>query len=231
MPDAGALVVLALDVAWADTDTIATARAYSPAGVAEDLVVAPVDGSGRGKWQANLVPSTAGEWRVRWDVTGSGQGVTWDVVAVAPAPALEGAGRVYATTAQLADHTGEAPAPGSARALLRASREVDKLLRAACYPVDEQGMPTDPRHAEAMAEATCAQVEWWDEIGDERGTGAAAVLAGSAQIGTVRLSGGSASSSSAGAGGYAPAAVSALRAAGLTGQGPRLPGASWESLR
>lgn len=220
MPDVDTLVVLTLEVEGADTDTLATATAYSPIGLEAPLVVAPADPSVRSRWTANLLPTTPGEWRVRWVVEGSGAGVKWDLVPVAPAPGAVG-GRSYATTAQLAEHLDEAPPPGSMRALVRATRKVDELLRTAIYHVDDAGMPTDALVAEALAEATCAQVEWWDEIGDERGTGAVGALAG-AQIGTVKLP--ASSGSGGGLAEYAAGAVAALERAGLVGGGPKIPG-------
>lgn len=225
MPDVGDLVVLTLTVADADTDTVAVVRVWPPAGDPLDLTAAPADPGVRDLWRAELTPSTPGTWSARWTVTGSGAGTEWDTVQVGPDPAPPPAGiRIYATTAQLAAWLDSPPPEGAARLLRRASRRVDELLRTACYTVDAQGMPTDPAVAAAMADATCAQVEWWGEIGDDQGSGAVSALAG-AQIGSVRLpSGAGAAGSGGGIPNIAPDAVSALRAAGLLGHGPKIPG-------
>lgn len=42
------------------------------------------------------------------------------------------------------------------QALAAASRVVDELLLTACYDVDDQGMPTDPKVVDALKQATCA---------------------------------------------------------------------------
>ncbi|MGW4648044.1 hypothetical protein [Kitasatospora sp. NPDC004289] len=94
--------------------------------------------------------------------------------------------RVYATSADLVAYTGQA-APGNADSLLtKASKFLDsQILRACWYAVDEDGMPTDPLVIAAFRDATCAQVQWRDEVGDT--TGAAGVGWGSVEIGSVRL--------------------------------------------
>jgi len=72
----------------------------------------------------------------------------------------------YATVAQLAaDPWGLTPAD-AARLLVRASEVIDQALRTAIYAVDDTGAPTDAAVAQVMADAVCAQVEFW-ETGDE----------------------------------------------------------------
>lgn len=71
------------------------------------------------------------------------------------------------------------------RMVAQASAVVDEALEAAVYPVDEQGAPTEPKHREALAEATCAVIAWWDAIGDD-GTGASLRIQ-SASIAGVNL--------------------------------------------
>ena len=72
----------------------------------------------------------------------------------------------YATVAQLAaDPWGLTP-PDAARLLVRASEVIDQALRTAIYAVDTNGAPTDAAVAQVLADATCAQVEFW-ETGDE----------------------------------------------------------------
>ncbi|MFF8095689.1 hypothetical protein [Streptomyces sp. NPDC016675] len=94
-------------------------------------------------------------------------------------------GRVYATPEQLTAWTGN-PAPADAeRQLSRASEDVDDALLTACYRTNEQGMPTDPAIVQALADATCAQVEYREESGDD-GTGAVGRW-GSVSLGPVSL--------------------------------------------
>jgi hypothetical protein len=72
----------------------------------------------------------------------------------------------YATAAQLAAYLG-APAPtDAARLLLRASEVLDDVVRAP-FTVDSQTtLPTDTGIAAALANACCAQVEFWQEVGE-----------------------------------------------------------------
>jgi len=72
----------------------------------------------------------------------------------------------YATVAQLAaDPWGLTPLD-AARLLVRASEVIDQALRTAIYAVDTTGAPTDAAVIQVLADATCAQVEFW-ETGDE----------------------------------------------------------------
>lgn len=197
-----------------DGTTAVVATATHDSGAAVLPVLTPnVD---RSQWSGVLRGVAAGEWAVEWVVTGTGSGVRVYRFVVAASPSAAPVGRVYASTAQLSAYL-DGPTPDGARRLLRrASAKVDELLLTATYRTDTAGMPVDAPVAAALAEATCAQVEWWGETGDD-GTGAVAALAG-ARIGTVQLPG------KAGTGDgipeYAPAAVSALRRANLTGRGP-----------
>ncbi|MEU4178198.1 hypothetical protein [Streptomyces sp. NPDC026589] len=95
--------------------------------------------------------------------------------------------RVYATPEQLADATGQ-PAPADAvRLLTRASEDVEDALRTAIYDTDATGMPTDPDVRDALAAATCAQVEYVTAQGGDD-TGAAGQW-DSVSIGPVAMSG------------------------------------------
>ncbi|MET9601097.1 hypothetical protein [Streptomyces sp. NPDC006459] len=119
----------------------------------------------------------------------------------------------YATPEQLAAWTGQ-PAPADAERLLaRAGEDVDSALLTAIYPVDEDGDPLDPEVRTALANATCAQVEFQLAGGDD-GTGAGGQWA-SVSIGPVSLSGRSSRTAAAGVE-LAPRADRALRRAGLT---------------
>ncbi|CAL9480234.1 hypothetical protein [Streptomyces sp. enrichment culture] len=128
-------------------------------------------------------------------------------------------GRVYATPEQLSAWTGQ-PAPADAERLLaRASEDVDDALLTACYATDAAGMPTDPAIVQALADATCAQVEYQLATGDD-GTGAAARW-GAVSIGPVSLSDRRDDGQSTDDVDLAPRAHRALRRAGL------LPGVIW----
>jgi hypothetical protein len=52
------------------------------------------------------------------------------------------------------------------RLLDRATEVIDAAVRAP-FRVDAAGTPLDPETAEALASATCAQVEFWLEVGEE----------------------------------------------------------------
>lgn len=121
----------------------------------------------------------------------------------------------YATTAALSTWVGSSQtlpdATEQARLLERASMVVDALLIAAVYDVDSDGNPTDADVAEALSDATCAQVEWWLETGDELG---AASAWGQVAIGSVRLSRGEGAVGASAEEG-APRAAQRLQLAGL----------------
>nr|WP_202535426.1 hypothetical protein [Streptomyces sp. SID4919] len=68
--------------------------------------------------------------------------------------------------------TGQPPPPGADRMLARASEDIDDALRTAVYATDALGMPTNLTVVQALADATCAQVEYQLAAGDD-GTGAA----------------------------------------------------------
>ncbi|PBC80114.1 hypothetical protein BX265_4950 [Streptomyces sp. TLI_235] len=96
--------------------------------------------------------------------------------------------RVYATPEQYQAYTGQAPDADTSRLLTRASEMLDRaVLRACWYQVDTvTGMPTDSVVLAALADATCAQVQWWGELGDS--TGSSAVGWGTVKIGSAQLS-------------------------------------------
>lgn len=121
--------------------------------------------------------------------------------------------RPYATPEQLAAWTGTPAPPGAERLLARAGEDIDSALLTAVYPVDEDGDPTDPTIAAALADATCAQVEYQLAAGDD-GTGAGGQW-DSVSIGPVSLSGRSSRTATTGVD-LAPRADRALRRAGLT---------------
>jgi hypothetical protein len=69
--------------------------------------------------------------------------------------------RVYATPAELEAFTGETAPANAARLLARASRLVDRRMRAALYAVDASGYPADSDIRAGFRDATCVQVEAW----------------------------------------------------------------------
>ncbi|MFJ5259091.1 hypothetical protein ACIQAC_01270 [Streptomyces sp. NPDC088387] len=125
--------------------------------------------------------------------------------------------RIYATSADYHSYTGQTPPADIDARLGRASRFLDsEVFRLCGYEVDEDGYPSNTVVREAFADAVCAQVQWWDETGDELGT---AGRWGSVKIGSVALSGpGSSSGSSGPVGGreVADSALEALRSPDLT---------------
>lgn len=141
-----------------------------------------------------------------------------------PVPAGPSAVRVYATEAEYATWLGveEAPA-GAATALIRASRAVDQMLLTAVYDVDDDGLPTDTAHAEALRDATCAQAEYAAAAGDPNLVGAGAPSGAITQVGLGSLS--YAKTAAAGIGGtsglarWSSEAWQILQRAGLTGGG------------
>ncbi|MFC7909066.1 hypothetical protein [Streptomyces nigra] len=183
MPDVGDHVIARLDVSPADNTTGATLQVTAPDG---DVMTPVVTGSEGGSvWTAPVTYTDAGLWRLSWTVTGTGASVQHEVVAVAPAPPTMADVRSYATTTQLANHLRAAPPTDAVELLERATRLLDSdFLKAAVYDVDDDGMPTDPVVQAAFAEAVCAQVEFWGEVGVE--TDVAGPLQGVA-IGSVNL--------------------------------------------
>lgn len=139
--------------------------------------------------------------------------------------------RVYATASDYYDFTGdnqpmttpEAPAEPqpitekdlNAR-LRRASSVIDSHTRHARYEVDEDGYATDENTADAFKEATCAQVQWFDESDDITGSQSqdGTIAIGSVTIGARGRSTGGASADAASAR-IAPEAVEILTNAGL----------------
>ncbi|MEU6441351.1 hypothetical protein [Streptomyces sp. NPDC047046] len=127
--------------------------------------------------------------------------------------------RVYATPEQLAAWTGEAAPADAERLLARASEDVDDALLSALYATDAEGLPTDPAVVAALADATCAQVEYQLATGDD-GTGAGGRW-GSVSIGPVSLSDPRDAPRAGGDLDLAPRAYRVLRRAGLA------PGVIW----
>jgi hypothetical protein len=141
-------------------------------------------------------------------VAGAGAGLHYEVVPIAPAPVVETAIRSYATTTQLANFLHAAPPLDAVKLLERATELLDSdFLKAAVYDVDDDGKPTDAEVAKAFAEAVCAQVEFWGEVGEE--TDISGPLQG-VQIGSVALQFGAGANRS-GPDFYAPKLTRALQ--------------------
>ncbi|MEU0084896.1 hypothetical protein [Streptomyces sp. NPDC006274] len=207
MPDAGDDVAVSLTVDPFDATTAATLTVRAPDGTTSTPATSTSDG---GKtWTATVTYSTAGIWRLTWTVTGTGAGVTHELVSVAPAPGGTGTGRVYATSTQLANYLHAAPPTDADRLLARASELLEEeVFRLCWYEADDvTGLPTNAIVAAAFTAAVCAQIEWWDETGDELGA--------AGQWGTVKLGSASmtraAGSSPGGAGGGRTVVTDALR--------------------
>jgi hypothetical protein len=129
------------------------------------------------------------------------------------------AARVYATSADYTQWSGQAAPSDIERLLARASEDIDDALIAAVYDTDGSDMPTDPEVVDAMRDAVCAQVEYQQETGDT-GTGAAGRY-DSVSLGPVSLSGRKDAAGGPQGLDLAPRADRALRRAGL------LPGVIW----
>lgn len=126
--------------------------------------------------------------------------------------------RVYATDSDYLEFTEEDEAPERLESKLRrASAQVESHIRTARYVTDDDGYPTDQAIGDALRDATCAYVAYWEETDDI--TGAEAV-AGPVKIGSVSLGGtstGGASSRTPGDTRRSDEAITILRNAGLIG--------------
>lgn len=106
--------------------------------------------------------------------------------------------RAYATVAEYEAYPGAPPSTDQTAGLLgKASRMLDRLvLRYCLYDVDQAtGIPTHPAVIAALRDAVCAQVIWWDQVGDS--SGADAVGWSTLSIGSVNLGRGASSASGA----------------------------------
>lgn len=169
MPDVGDSVTATLLVSPFDDTTAATLSVIKPDSTATAPVVSSVDGGNT--WTTSVTYDMAGTWFFKWTVTGTGASVEWEEIGVAPPlnyvdPDL----RVYATTTDLANFLHTAPPPGARVLLIDASRALARALLTSVYATDEDGYPSDPVQRKAVADATCAIVEWWGETGDVLGT-------------------------------------------------------------
>lgn len=219
MPSVGQGDVATLTVADGGVSTAATVAVVRPNRTTAQTVVATTSDSGI-TWEAVVQPyTTAGQWWHVWTVTGAGAGVIELPVAVEPRQANTAATRSYATTTDLANYFGPGePIPADAEGKLhRATVRVDRLLKSAVYPVDEDGEPTEAAHQAALAEAVCEIVAFWLDVGDEVGYFAGG---GSASVGSISLSRSGGKGANVG-GLWVPShAITILQNAGLWGHAP-----------
>lgn len=131
----------------------------------------------------------------------------------------------YATVQDLANLLGY-DAPKNGQVLLdRASRDIDRAINTAIYPVDAAtGLPTEATVAEALKQATLEQIAFQLEVGNVDGIrhGMQSGVPAGASAGGVELSRGqSVGGSTIDAPWLAEQAEWILRQAGLRGQAPQ----------
>lgn len=124
---------------------------------------------------------------------------------------------VYATLGDLTGYTAGSTyvvpgEPEATRVLTAASKAIRRATKSAVYDTDTNGYPSDAAVRQAFRDATCAQVVWWKETGDELGTGGAY---DSVSIGSVSLSRGRGSGQTEQNPRLAPQAATELGNAGL----------------
>ncbi len=203
-----------------DNTTNAALTVRDPDGTIVPVTPGPATTDGGTTWTAGpLLYTKAGVWRLSWAVTGTGAGATTQKVAVGPA-GTGPVGRKYATSGDLADYLQDAPPENADRLLIRATDIIDRIIITSRYRLDDDGNAADTGVIAALKKATCAQVAWWIETGDEWGLGGDFQ---SVSIGSVSLSRGQ-SGGGAAASRVGPDVWAALAEGGLTGYGPALRG-------
>lgn len=95
--------------------------------------------------------------------------------------------RTYATAADYQEYTGQTPPADIDSMLAKAGRFLESNVFRLCWYLADQdtGMPTDQVVLDAFRDATCAQAQWWEELGDS--IGATGAGWGEVRIGTVLL--------------------------------------------
>ncbi|MFF5980852.1 hypothetical protein ACFY78_18605 [Streptomyces olindensis] len=95
--------------------------------------------------------------------------------------------RIYATAAEYQQFTGQTPPSDIAALLAKASRFLEaNVFRLCWFEVDEDGLPSNTLVRETFANAVCAQVAWWEELGDS--TGASVAVWGTVKLGSASMS-------------------------------------------
>jgi len=106
---------------------------------------------------------TPGDYLVTWTGVVNGATITYgQAVTVAAVASGVPAPGVYATPAQYQEWSGDmiTPAVRVQVMLRRASEDLDMALVAAVYPVNANGMPTDPMVIDLLQRACCAQCQF-----------------------------------------------------------------------
>lgn len=184
MPVAGTVDTAEIVLEVFGPDTQATLVVTPPTGAPYTVTATPTDDT-RQTWRARVPLPLGGLYRELWMVTGTGE-ATYPPLIVAVGPAdVDDPRHTYATTTDLANALHAAPPADAEKKLRDATQLVDDLLLCAVYPVDVDGMPTDPDHEAALRDAVCEVVKWWEATGDD-GSGASAVFQ-SASIAGVSL--------------------------------------------
>ena len=73
----------------------------------------------------------------------------------------------YATAAEYETWSGQSAPSSIERLLTRASELLDATVTASFVVDSDTGLPTDPLDAAALRDASCAQVRFWVETGEE----------------------------------------------------------------
>ena len=104
-----------------------------------------------------------GDYEVTWTGIVNGTTLTYkQAVTVAAVASGTPAPGVYASPQQYRDWSGDnaTPVPRVLVTLRRASEDLDMALVAAVYPVNPNGMPTDPTVIDLLQRACCAQCQF-----------------------------------------------------------------------
>ncbi|MGH3296095.1 MAG: hypothetical protein ACRDP7_30280 [Trebonia sp.] len=114
------------------------------------------------KWACDL-EQVPGDYTVTWTGTVNGTTIIYSqAVTVAAVGSGAPAPGVYANPAQYKAWSGDTwtPVPRVEIMLRRASEDLDMALVAAVYPVNANGMPTDPMVIDLFQRACCAQCQF-----------------------------------------------------------------------
>jgi hypothetical protein len=136
--------------------------------------VTTVDGFTYSYTWACAIAQAPGDYVVTWSGTGGllGTVLTYaQAVTVAAIASGVPAAGVYANPGQYLAWSGDSSTPEwiVLVKLQRASEDIDRALMGAVYPVNANGMPTDPMVIDVLMRATCAQAQWL--IGDNDDSG------------------------------------------------------------
>lgn len=203
------------------SDTVATVDLVDPDDGVVPLTVTSPDGNEN--WAGSIVQlGEPGEWHLRWVVTGTGRGQVDQTIYVQTAPGYSPPGFTYASTGDMARYTGQVLPTDVKRKLIMASREIARLTRSATYETTVAGLAVHQPTRQALADATCELLAWWEETGTQTG---AIGMYQSTSIGPggVTLSGftgGASGSKSSDDGRVGPQVFTILMDAGLLARGP-----------